>query len=306
MPAYLDEEQARRVLDMASVVDALRKIFLEEAAGRATNVPRTRTPVFDRSLNITTATDEASGRFASKIYGAGGSHILLYAKSGGLLAIMDAGWLGAVRTGAASGLATSLMARSDSRRVGLIGAGRQAETQLLALQAIGKLGEVAVYARNRANLEAFCTKMRPLLSGAIAPAESAERAVRGADIVITATKSATPVLRKDWLAPGTHINAMGANSARRMELDLDVVEAASLVVTDDVAQAQKEAGEFIQLAADGKLDWGVIAPLHRLVQSGAPKRDARTITLFKSLGVGLEDLAIASLFYDRVTAGRSG
>jgi len=105
-----------------------------------------------------------------------------------------------------------------------------------------------------------------------------------------------------WLAPGAHINAMGANAANRRELDPEIVLRSALIVTDDIAQAKVEAGEFIDLAKVGQFDWDRVKPLHQIVAAPAPPRDAAAITLFKSLGVGLEDLAIASLIYDRATA----
>ena len=299
MPPYFDEQHARRMLDMAAVIGALREMFLAQASGVVRNVPRTRIPVFERSLNITAAIDEASERFAVKIYGSGGFHILLYGRGKGLLAIMEANWLGQLRTGAATGLATSLMAGADAMRVGIIGAGRQARAQLLALKAVGKLSKVAAYARNRGALEQFCADMTSALACDVTAAQSAERAVRDAEIVVTATTSATPVLEREWLRPGTHINAMGANSAQRMELAPDIVRDASLVVVDDPEQARKEAGEFIALEKAGDFDWERVLPLCRIVMAGARDRDPRGITLFKSLGAGLEDLAIASLLYDR-------
>src|SRR4029077_17293987 len=133
-------------------------------------------------------------------------------------------------------------------------------------------------------------------------AASAQEAVRGADIVVTATNSSTPVLMSEWLAPGTHVNAMGSNAASRRELDPQVVLRAGMLVTDDVEQAKAEAAEFIDLARAGRLDWNDLIPLHRIVGSAGFRRDPDAITLFKSLGVGLEDLAIASLLYDRAIA----
>ena len=305
MPAYYDGQHARRMIDMPAAVDCLRKMLLAQARGAVHNVPRTRVPVFDRSLNITAAIDDAEERYAVKIYGGGGFHILLYGRRAGLLAIMEADWLGQLRTGAATGIATFLMARGDARRVGIIGAGRQARAQLLALKAVGRLREAAAFARNREALKRFCTEMTQELDCEVSPAASPERAVREADIVVTATTSAKPVLERGWLSPGTHVNAMGANSAQRMELALDIVRDASLVVVDDGEQARKEAGELIALEKCGALDWDRVAPLCRLVESG-PRihRDPDAITLFKSLGAGIEDLAIASLLYDRSLGGR--
>jgi ornithine cyclodeaminase/alanine dehydrogenase-like protein (mu-crystallin family) len=133
-------------------------------------------------------------------------------------------------------------------------------------------------------------------------AGSAAEAVGDADIVVTATNASTPVVMREWLKPGTHINAMGANAHSRRELDPQIVLQASLLVTDDVAQAKTEAAEFIDLAAAGRLDWNDLVPLHRIVAAPDFRRDRGGITLFKSLGIGLEDLAIASLLYDRAVA----
>ena len=133
-------------------------------------------------------------------------------------------------------------------------------------------------------------------------AASVEAAVGDADIVVTATNSATPVLRHDWLKPGTHVNAIGANAANRREIDAEIVLRASLVVIDDVEQAKVEAGEFIDLAEAGRFDWSKVTALHQIVGAPPMARDDRAITLFKSLGVGLEDVAVASVVYDRALA----
>lgn len=301
MPIYLDEKLAKETLSMPDVIEAVSDIFARQYRGEVKNVPRTRAPVFDRSLNVTAATDVSTGRFAVKVYGAGGFHILLYHRNKGLLAIMEADWLGQLRTGAATGLATRLLARRHSRMVGLIGAGRQARCQLLALQSIGMMDEVRVFARDRAKLENFCTGMADLVSCRIVPVDSAQAAVGVADIVVTATNSSTPVLDRSWLAPGVHVNGMGANSASRSELDPQIVAEAAIIVTDDPSQARAEAGEFRTLDQAGRMDWERIIPLSRLIGDGPPERSDSAITVFKSLGCGLEDLAIASLFYDKIS-----
>jgi ornithine cyclodeaminase/alanine dehydrogenase-like protein (mu-crystallin family) len=104
-----------------------------------------------------------------------------------------------------------------------------------------------------------------------------------------------------WLKPGAHVNGIGANAANRRELDPEIVLKASLVVTDDIPQAKAEAAELIDLANAGKLDWGRVRPLHEIV-AGSASRDPNALTLFKSLGVGLEDVAVASVIYDRAVA----
>jgi ornithine cyclodeaminase/alanine dehydrogenase-like protein (mu-crystallin family) len=302
LPIYLKEEDAVELADMRSVVAVLRTTFAAQASGAAVNIPRRRLEFGKRRLNLMVGSSEAARRYVVKCYGSSAHHMLLYSAEGGLLAIMEAGGLGAIRTGAASAVATEVMARRDAGRIGLIGAGRQARTQALALRAIGIGTEVAVFARDRSKLEAFCKQLQTELGLPVWDAASPEDAVRRADIVVTATTSETPVLMSGWLAPGAHVNAMGANAANRRELDPEIVLRASLIATDDKAQAKLEAAEFIDLAQAGRLDWEKVVPLHRLAGQPARPRDPDAITLFKSLGIGLEDLAIASVVYDRAMA----
>src|SRR5581483_11004144 len=180
--------------------------------------------------------------------------------------------LGQVRTGAATGIATEKMARPDGKSVALIGTGRQARTQALALKAVGMLSELAVAARDRARLEKFCADLGKELGAPVRAAASAEEAVRSADIVVAATNSATPVVMNSWLKPGAHVVGMGANAANRREIDADIVLRASLIVTDDIPQAKTEAGEFIELAKAGRLDWNTVKPLHEILTAPSVPR----------------------------------
>lgn len=302
MPVYLKESDVTEFLDMPSCIQALRDAFVTEANGQANIVPRTRWPFGSVRLNVMGGGERPSKRFAVKCYGAGVFHVLLYAEDKGLLAIVEANALGAIRTGAASAVASEKMARSGVGKVALVGTGRQARTQVLALKAVGMLTELAVAARDKAKLEAFCTRLAGELGAPVRAASSVEEAASGADIVVTATGSAEPVLKQAWLAPGAHINAIGANAANRREVDADCVLKASLVVTDHIEQAKMEAGEFIDLAKAGKFDWSAVTPLHKIVAGPPVTHDAKAHTLFKSLGVGLEDVVAASIVYDRAMA----
>jgi ornithine cyclodeaminase/alanine dehydrogenase-like protein (mu-crystallin family) len=300
VPIYLKETDVAEFLDMPSAIQALREAFAQRAHDAAVIVPRTRWTFGDRRLNVMGGGITASGRYVLKSYGSSAYHVLLYSAQG-LLAIIEANVLGQIRTGAASAVASELMARPNAGKVALIGAGRQARNQALALKAVGMLSELAVFARNRENLETFCVELAGELGVPVRAAASGEEAVAGADIAVTATNAAKPVLMNAWLTPGTHVNAMGANAASRREVDADIVLRASLVVTDDIAQAKLEAGEFIDLATAGRLDWSTVKPLHEFIGT-PPKRGDQDITLFKSLGVGLEDVAVASVIYDRAIA----
>jgi ornithine cyclodeaminase/alanine dehydrogenase len=265
-------------------------------------VPRTRWPFGSVRLNVMGGGERASKRFALKSYGGGPFHVLYYTEDKGLLAIIEANALGQIRTGAASAVASEKMAKAGAGKVALIGAGKQARTQVLALKAVGLLNELKVAGRDRARLEAFCAQLAKETGVPVRAAASAEEAVAGADIAITATGSAEPVLKQAWLAPGAHVVAMGANAANRREVDADCVLKASLVVTDHIEQAKMEAGEFIDLAKAGRLDWSTVKPLHQIVAGPRIAHDAKAHTLFKSLGVGLEDVAAAAIVYDRAMA----
>ena len=302
MPLYLKEADVVEFLDMPSCIQALRDAFAAEAKGQANIVPRTRWPFGGVRLNVMGGGDRASKRFALKSYGGGPFHVLFYEEGKGLLAIIEANALGAIRTGAASAVATEKMAKPGAGRVALIGTGRQARTQALALKAIGMLSELAVAARDRAKLETFCGQIAKELGAPVRAASSVESAVKGADIVVAATGSAEPVIKGAWLGSGVHVNAIGANAANRREFDADCVLKASLLVTDHLEQAKVEAAEFIDLAKSGVFDWGRVRTLQQIVSSPPMKRDGKGHTLFKSLGVGLEDVAAAAVVYDRAMA----
>jgi ornithine cyclodeaminase/alanine dehydrogenase len=302
MPIYVKEADVVEFLDMPTCIQALRDAFVAEAAGQATIVPRTRWPFGSVRLNVMGGGERASKRFALKSYGGGPFHVLYYTEDKGLLAIIEANALGQIRTGAASAVASEKMAKAGAGKVALIGAGKQARTQVLALKAVGMLGELSVAGRDRGRLEAFCAQLAKETGVPVRAAASAEEAVAGADIAITATGSAEPVLKQAWLAPGAHVVAMGANAANRREVDADCVLKASLVVTDHIEQAKMEAGEFIDLAKAGRFDWNTVKPLHQIVIGPRIAHDPNAHTLFKSLGVGLEDVAAAAIIYDRAMA----
>jgi alanine dehydrogenase len=303
VPIYINENDVTEFLDMPSAVAALRDAFSARAREEANIVPRTRWAFEDRRLNVMGGGIATQHRYALKAYGSSAFHVLLYSMQG-LLAIIEANVLGQIRTGAATGVATELMARPEGKRVALLGTGRQARAQALALSAVGMLSQLFVFARTRDKLEAFCAKLVHELAAPVSVSAllSAEAAVANADIVVAATNSATPVVMNSWVRPGTHVVGMGANAANRREIDAEIILRASLVVTDDIPQAKLEAGEFIDLAKAGRLDWSTVKPLHEIIAGPHLARDPAAITVFKSLGVGLEDVAVASVVYDRAIA----
>jgi ornithine cyclodeaminase/alanine dehydrogenase-like protein (mu-crystallin family) len=255
-------------------------------------------------LHYLAAAAPEHGIYGYKIYTASRqsirSLVMLYSSvDGQLLALVEANWLGAMRTGAASALATTYLARPESAIVGLIGTGNQAVTQLMGICAVRPVTEVFVHSRSRENRERFCQEMARAFNVAFYPVDSVQQTVEYADIVITATTAKDPVLRGEWLMPGCHINAIGSNWPQRRELDSELIQQCALIVTDSLKQAQEEAGDLIIPVSEGKLSWDNVHELARVV-SGTELRRAQQydITLFKSLGVALEDVATAAHVYN--------
>jgi alanine dehydrogenase len=306
MALVLREEDVRRVLTMPDAIRVLDLAFRQLAAGDAQTLPRNRVVLANGQgvLHMLPAAAPQLGVLGYKAYTAfrqGVRFVVMLSSSedGRLLALVEADWLGQMRTGAASGVATSYMARPEANFVGLVGTGGQARTQLMAVCAVRSVKTVRAFGRDEERRRVFCQEMEALLGVEVRPVASAAEAVREAEIVITATTAREPVVMGAWLALGTHVNAMGSNWANRRELDDAAVERAAVVAADDPAQARIEAGDLVIPAAAGRFDFARVVPLAAIVAGEMPGRQAPDeITLFKSLGIGLEDIAVAKLVYE--------
>ena len=310
MPLYIKEGDVDSLVDVKDAIAALEDGFRHWRRDGTENLPRQRLPLPQpaRALNLMAASAPTLGICGHKAYFGGCHHVTLYSiEQKRLLAVIEAGRLGAIRTGAASGVATRYLAREGASVVGIVGTGRQARTQLLAMAAVRPVASVRVFGRDAERRQAFATEMAAALSCDVEPCDTAEACVREAHIVVAATNSAEPVVHGDWLSPGAHVNAIGANGYARRELDDAAVLHAALVATDDRDQARTEARELIDLTRDGKLDWEDVVELGDLVQHNHPGRAGDDdITLFKSLGIALEDIAFGKLIYDRAMAAGAG
>src|SRR5262245_6405349 len=223
-PIYLTAADAARLVTVQDAIAVLEGTFALWHDPGTTNLPRQRAKLAAGSLNLMGAACEKKGIFGLKAYfaGKGGAryHVLLYAADGsGLRAMIEADLLGALRTGAASGLATRLMAGPKASTLGVIRTGKQARTQTAAVCAVRPLKRVLARSRSREGRNAFAFSIADELGIESEPVGSAEECVREADVVVTITKSAEPVCRGEWLKAGAHVNAAGANSADRRELD---------------------------------------------------------------------------------------
>jgi alanine dehydrogenase len=306
MPLMLREQDVRALLDVPAGIEAVEESLLRQAAGDGWIHPRRRLSLPDRVfLNYMFAADQKAGWMGAKLYsvahGVARFVVLLYrADTGELAALIESDYLGQVRTGAASAVATKYMARPEARLLGIICTGTQARTQLAAVSKVRKLTVIRAFGRDRGRLEKYCHEMSVQLGTAVTPARSAEEAVAGAEIVITATTATNPVLSGSWLAPGTHINAIGANFAQKRELESDAVERAAIIAVDSIQQANIESGDLIQAFGDDNSRWQDVRELSEIVAGKRPGRKSPDqITLFKSNGIASWDLAVASRVYER-------
>ena len=301
MAIFIDEAQVTELLDMASCIGVLEQAFKDKAEGEASNLPRRRLPFRGARFMIMASTMSRQGWYGHKVYGVGRGHEMVLYKAGeGIVAVLPARRIGQVRTGAASGLATKYMARADACRLGCIGTGRQAETQILAVAKVRKLESIHVYGRDAPKRKAFAGKMSALLGQEVRPVESAADAVKGRDIIITMTNSSQPVFDGKLLEPGTHVNAAGSNTRLNRELDEIAVTRAGTIATDDLEGARIECGDLVWPIERGLMAWEKVYELAPIVAGRMTgRRSDDEITLFESQGIALEDVAAASLVYER-------
>ncbi|HZZ91589.1 MAG TPA: ornithine cyclodeaminase family protein [Usitatibacter sp.] len=300
MALLLREADVERLLTMQDTMDLVERVHREYSTGHAIDVPRERTRLPKAALQILQGAVPSAGVLGYKAYttSAEGARFLVYAfsaESGRLLGVVEADRLGMTRTGAAGGVAAKWLARADAKVAGVFGSGWQAHGQIEALALARKLERVKVYSRSRDRLEKFCGEMRDKLRLDVVPAASAEDAVRGSDIVVTITNSATPVFSGEWVAPGTHINAAGSNSLVRREIDEKTVLMAHRVVVDSRPTALKEAGDLLPALDKGRLHANGLTELGEVIAGTRPGRTgADQITLFESQGMAMQDLIIAA------------
>ena len=302
MALLLLEKDVKQVLRMQDALQVLEDAFRSVARGEAVNVPRYRGSMPGVTLNLMPAISKKLDAAGTKIYpilrsdvtvGSSFTFLIYKLSTGALDAILEASFLGQIRTGAASGVASKYMAKRDSRVMTLFGAGYQAATQLEAIAAVlPKLERVNVVGRSPERMQRFCEEMKALMKMEVVVAQNVRQAVEEADVVTTATGSREPVFDGAWLRPGTHVNAIGSNFADKQEIDAAAVRRADRIVADDVPVARIESGDLIAAHAQGALDWAAVHALSDVVDGRVPGRASDDeVTLFESQGIALEDLA---------------
>jgi ornithine cyclodeaminase len=318
----LNEEDVQRLLPMNECIEVMERAFVALARGEVEQPLRTifrppqvkgvmalmptfrggETPLFGLKAICVFPGNAAIGKDAHQ-----GSVILFDGATGELRAIANASAITAIRTAAVSGLATRVLAKPDASTLAIIGAGVQARAHLEAIACVRKLQRVLVAASHKESAERFAQSMKSHVDCEVEPVGSPEEAVREADIVVTATTSREPVVHHEWLSPGTHINAIGTFSPRARELDTATMASSSIFV-DRRESAFNEAGDYLIAAGEGAIGpESILAELGEVLIGDHPgRRSSDEITVFKSLGLAMEDLAAAEYCYQKALAQDGG
>ena len=299
MPLYLSEQDVDGLLTPAEAVEAVEGSFRRMAEGVVENVPRRRLRLDGGALAVMSAADTGLGVAGVKTYaaGRGGASfvvVLFDVATDEALAVIEADRLGQFRTGAASAVAARYLAREGTSSLGVIGAGTQAEMQVLCIRAaLPSIEHVAVYSRTTETREEFAKSL------GVEAVESAQEAA-AQDVVVTITTSRDPVLRGDWLQAGALVCAAGANRPQARELDNAVLQRAAFVCCDSIDDARVESGDLIEPVQQGVLDWLEVHELAEVVGGQVQGRQAEDdIVVFKSNGIAAWDLAIGAVAIER-------
>ncbi len=298
MALFLTENDVKQVLTATMALEAVESAHRDLALGLAQDTPRARTRLPQTVLHILQGALPAQGVLGYKAYTSNrsGNRFLVHlfdAATGRLLALIEADYMGMIRTGAASGVAAKWLARQDAKVAGIFGAGWQAEGHVRAICAALPLERVKVCSRRADKLAVFCGRMSEATGVAVVPA-SAEEAVRDSDLIGTVTTAAQPLFEAEWLAPGTHINAAGSNALIRQELSEATLKQAALIAVDAVPTALAEAGDLLPLLEKGRLHARQLVELGDIIVGKHKGRvSADQITIFESQGMAIQDIAVA-------------
>lgn len=310
MPVWLNEAEVRELLPMRDLIDLMETSLAAFSSGEVTQPVRTVLEVaqghaFFASMPAHSKTIPALGVKLVSVFGGNAGRglpthlatILLFdPETGALLAVMDGRYITEARTAAVSAVAVRHLAAAHTPKLAVIGSGVQAHSHLEALPHVREFGEVACWSPTAANVRKLVAESH----APARPAESAERAVRDADVVLLATSSPNPVLESGWVKPGACVVSVGACRPNQREIDPELVRRARLIV-DSRAAALRESGDVIQSGAE------IGAELGEVVAKRAEGRTtAAEVVVFKSLGLAVEDVASADLVYRRATEARRG
>ena len=311
-PMYLSESDVKRLLDMRVAIEVVEEAFRQWADHKVCNVPRTRAKGNGIVVHTMSASADYLGMAGWKCYAttrAGAEfHVGLYdARTGTLTALIAAEWLGRLRTGATTAVAVEWMADVAAHEVGIFGTGRVARTQLEAICLARPIKQAFVYSRDEIRRKTFAVEMSASLGINVVPVDRPHEAAEELPIVVTATTSSVPLFDGKCLAEGTMVAAVGSNWLNKAEIDVNVIRRADNIVCDSVEACRNEAGDFVDALEKGVFDWSRAVELADVVAGQAVGRSSRSsVTLFKSVGLAIEDIALASKLVDLARAENVG
>ncbi|HXY20724.1 MAG TPA: ornithine cyclodeaminase family protein [Gemmatimonadales bacterium] len=317
MPLLLSEEDLGRALEMGALVPAMRDALLRFSRGDVVQPVRHTLRVDPAGGYYATmpayVRDERGGALGMKSVtffpgNAGGPHpthlatiLLLDPASGALLAVLDGRLVTEMRTAAVTAVSVDLLARKGASRLAILGSGVQARSHLRAVALVRGLASVRVWSRTAAHAERFVRDMAGTVACPVSTAATVQGAMREADVVVAVTSAREPIVEAAWLAPGMHVCAVGSSTPDMRELDAAAV-ARCRVFVDSRASAAAEAGDLIMARAEGRIGPDhVVAELGEVAAGTPGRRGDDDVTLFKSLGLAVEDVATARLAYERAT-----
>lgn len=312
----LSRSDVQQAITMHETIEMVRRAFTELSTGKAISPVRAAVPLEQHdgvtlfmpaylteaealAVKIVSVHNRNSERELPRIHAL---VVLIDPQSGQPLAAMEGGYLTALRTGAASGVATDLLAHPDAEICAVFGAGRQARTQILAVAAVRPISRFLIYARNRESIEDLIAEMQPqMVSSKLLAAASPAEAVRKADVICAATTSQTPVFDGRDLKPGVHINGAGSFTHEMQEVDFVTLQRASKIIVDQREAALAEAGELIIAIEQGEIQpsdiYAEIGEIAAGLKAGREREDE--ITFFKSVGNAVQDAAVAQTIYQK-------
>ncbi len=306
MALFLREADVGRLLTMDIALQAVEEAFRCLGLAMGVDIPRQQVRTGSPVLSMMMAgTRDYLGfkSYCTSPQGTGTWVHLFDAKTGDYLAVMEASKLGQMRTGAASGIATRYLARADANICGIFGTGWQARSQVLAICSVRPINQIKVIGRDPERLTHFCAEVRQTTGVDVVPSSSPEEVIRGSQVVISVTKAATPLFDGRWLEAGTHVNAVGSHRLNAREIDGETVARADIVAVDSVEQARRESGDLTMAEREGKFHWEKAVELGDIVVGRVSGRDnPEQITLFKSHGIAIWDVATAGAIYKKAVA----
>jgi ornithine cyclodeaminase/alanine dehydrogenase-like protein (mu-crystallin family) len=309
---WITGEEVAQLVDLEDAIEALEAGLTLEGSGGAKNVTKALGTWGDgSSMHALGSMFPAAGYVGFKTWantkaGASALFELFDSNTGALLAVIDAGLLGTLRTAGISGLATRWLARPDAANMALVGTGYQTLMQIAAVAAVRPLQRLRVYSPTAEHRRAFVKMAAELFAFDVEEASTVEAATAGADIVTLMTRAREPFFAAAMLPAGSHLNAVGAILPQFAEFHDDVFERASVIAVDSVANAKVASREFTQHYEHGSASWDEVQSLSTIVSAGTPRPADADVTLFKSLGMGISDLAVAKVVYERARSAGVG